>query len=86
MTLISIYSSFHSDNYAWEPRLHPYQQLGANVLFFTFINPATMDVPVAFKKLGLYLLARRRRRGVRCYFNIPRSGHAVQGHGGRHPL
>ena len=52
MDLILIYSSFHSDNYAWEPRLHPYQQLGANVLFFTFINPATMDVPVAFKKLG----------------------------------
>ena len=44
---------FASDNYDWEPRLHPYQQIGANVLFFTFINPATMDVPVAFKKLGI---------------------------------
>ena len=43
---------FHSDNYDWEPKLHPYQQYGANVLFFTFINPATMEVPVAFKKLG----------------------------------
>ena len=51
-TDIDPHFSFHSDNYAWEPRLHPYQQLGANVLFFTFINPATMDVPVAFKKLG----------------------------------
>ena len=49
---VDLHFSFHSDNYAWEPRLHPYQQLGANVLFFTFINPATMDVPVAFKKLG----------------------------------
>ena len=29
----------------------------------------------------------RRRGDVRCYLNmIPRSGHAVQGHGGRHPL
>ena len=45
-------SRFHSDNLDWEPKLHPYQQYGANVLFFTFINPATMDVPVAFKKLG----------------------------------
>ena len=44
---------FASDNYDWEPRLHPYQQIGANVLFFTFINPATMEVPVAFKKLGI---------------------------------
>ena len=43
---------FHTDNYDWEPKLHPYQQYGANVLFFTFINPATMEVPVAFKKLG----------------------------------
>ena len=43
---------FHSDNYDWEPKLHPYQQYGSNVLFFTFINPATMEVPVAFKKLG----------------------------------
>merc|ERR1719400_1912342 len=43
---------FHSDNYDWEPKLHPYQQYGSNVLFFTFINPATMEVPVAFKKLA----------------------------------
>jgi len=43
---------FHSDNYDWEPKLHPYQQLGSNVLFFTFINPSTMDVPVAFKRLA----------------------------------
>lgn len=43
---------FASDNYDWEPRLHPYQQIGSNVLFFTFINPATMEVPVAFKKLA----------------------------------
>ena len=28
------------------------RQEGANVLFFTFINPATMDVPAAFQKLG----------------------------------
>jgi len=36
----------------WEPGLFPYQQNGANVLFFTFINPATMKVPLAFKKLA----------------------------------
>jgi hypothetical protein len=27
-------------------------QEGANVLFFTFINPATMEIPLAFQKLG----------------------------------
>ena len=36
----------------WEPRLYPYQQEGANVLFFTFINPESMAVPESFKKLG----------------------------------
>lgn len=39
-------------NEDWEPELFPYQQNGANVLFFTFINPATMEVPLAFKKLA----------------------------------
>jgi len=43
---------YHTDNSTWEPLLHPYQQEGANLLFFTFINPATMDVPVAFQKLA----------------------------------
>jgi len=43
---------FHSNNGDWEPLLHPYQQAGSNVLFFTFINPATMEVPVAFRKLA----------------------------------
>jgi len=42
---------FHSDS-DWEPMLYPYQQTGANILFFTFINPATMEVPLAFKKLA----------------------------------
>jgi len=36
----------------WEPRLYPYQQEGANVLFFTFINPESMAVPESFKKLA----------------------------------
>jgi len=36
----------------WEPRLYEYQQLGANVLFFTFINPATMEIPLAFQNLA----------------------------------
>merc|ERR1719317_1632392 len=43
---------YHSDNDDWEPLLYPYQQAGSNVLFFTFINPATMEVPVAFRKLA----------------------------------
>ena len=36
----------------WEPQLWDYQQQAANVLFFTFINPETMEVPPAFQKLG----------------------------------
>jgi len=43
---------YHSDDSDWEPLLYPYQQAGANVLFFTFINPATMEVPVSFGKLA----------------------------------
>lgn len=43
---------YHTNNGDWEPLLHPYQQTGANVLFFTFINPATMEVPVSFQKLA----------------------------------
>merc|ERR1711962_1781295 len=42
---------FHTDS-DWTPLLHEYQQDGANVLFFTFINPATMDVPLSFHKLA----------------------------------
>jgi len=42
---------FHDDA-DWEPLLYPYQQTGANVLFFTFIDPSTMAVPNAFKKLA----------------------------------
>jgi len=41
---------FHDDA-DWEPLLYPYQQEGSNVLFFTFIDPSTMAVPNAFKKL-----------------------------------
>lgn len=42
---------FHSDA-DWEPKLFEYQQKGANVLFFTFINPETMEIPLAFQKLS----------------------------------
>ena len=41
-----------NSNAEWEPRLHEYQQKGSNVLFFTFINPQTMDVPKAFQNLA----------------------------------
>ncbi len=36
----------------WTPKLYDYQQTGANVLFFTFINPDTMEVPKAFANLA----------------------------------
>jgi len=36
----------------WEPSLYPYQQNGANILFFTFINPENMEVPLSFRKLA----------------------------------
>lgn len=37
----------------WTPQLWPYQQTGANVLFFTFVNPVLMPgVPPAFTKLA----------------------------------
>ena len=42
---------YHTDA-DWKPKLYPYQQQGANVLFFTFINPDTMIIPKAFEKLA----------------------------------
>ena len=39
-------------NADWEPRLYEYQQKGANVLFFTFIHPQTMEIPPAYQKLA----------------------------------
>jgi len=36
----------------WNPELFPWQQKAANVLFFTFIHPGTMDVPPSFQKLA----------------------------------
>lgn len=36
----------------WQPKLYPYMQTGANVLFFTFIHPTTMEVPPAFVNLA----------------------------------
>ena len=36
----------------WEPRLYEWQQKAANVLFFTFIHPITMDVPPSFANLA----------------------------------
>jgi len=43
---------FFTTDADWEPMLHPYQQIGANVLFFTFVNPVNMTVPRAFGKLA----------------------------------
>ena len=42
---------YHTDD-LWSPKLYEYQQIGANVLYFAFINPETMKVPVAFKDLA----------------------------------
>ena len=44
--------AYHTNNDDWEPKLYRYQQEGANVLFFTFINPETMIVPTSFQKLA----------------------------------
>ena len=35
----------------WEPQIYDYMAEAANVLFFSFINPANMIVPNAYKKL-----------------------------------
>jgi len=43
----------YHDESDWNPLLYPYQQTGANVLYFTFINPATMLVPLSFRKLAM---------------------------------
>merc|ERR1711962_368253 len=40
------------DDAEWEPKLFEYQQTGANVLYFTFIDPKAMNIPKAFQKLS----------------------------------
>ena len=42
---------YHTDD-DWNPKLYEYQQKGANVLFFTFINPEIMKLPLSFQKLA----------------------------------
>ena len=37
----------------WQPSLYDYQMQGSNVLWFTFINPQTMEVPPAYQNLAL---------------------------------
>ena len=46
------FEGYETDAADWEPKLYPYQQQGANVLFFTFINPESMTVPKSFDKLA----------------------------------
>ena len=36
----------------WNPELYEYQKFSANILFFAFINPETMKVPISFQKLA----------------------------------
>ena len=44
------WEGFEADS-NWEPQLYDYLVEAGNVLFFSFINPATMIVPNAYKKL-----------------------------------
>lgn len=46
------YDEGYNTDTQWSPKLYEYQQKGANVLFFTFINPDTMKVPVSFQNLA----------------------------------
>ena len=43
---------YENNNDDWTPELYEWQQEAANVLFFTFIHPDTMDIPPAFEKLA----------------------------------
>jgi len=43
---------FDSNSDSWTPALHSWQQEAANVLFFTFIHPGTMNVPPSYQKLA----------------------------------
>merc|ERR1712002_688992 len=43
---------FDSAQSEWTPQLYPWQRETANVLFFTFIHPATMDIPPSYQKLA----------------------------------
>jgi len=36
----------------WEPKLFPWQQEASNVLFFTFIHPDTMEIPLSYQRLA----------------------------------
>ena len=42
----------YKDSYHWTPRLMQYQVEGANVLFMTFVDPQTMELPVAMRNLA----------------------------------
>ena len=44
-------AGYHTDD-LWAPKLYEYQQEGSNVLYFSFINPESMKVPVSFKNLA----------------------------------
>merc|ERR1712156_1187243 len=39
-------------NADWDPKLFKWQQEASNVLFFTFIHPDSMEVPLAYQKLA----------------------------------
>ncbi len=49
----------------WVPQLHEYQLVGANVLYFTFINPTTNSVPPAFSALAQLIRKKAIDSGMR---------------------
>ena len=42
----------YTDSHNWTPQLRPYQVDGFNVLFLTFVDPASMVVPLAMRNLA----------------------------------
>lgn len=42
----------YETNSTWVPKLHPWQQTNLNLLFFSFVNPGHMQVPLSFIKLA----------------------------------
>ena len=41
----------YETNSTWTPKLYPWQQKNLNLLFFAFVNPGHMEVPLSFMKL-----------------------------------
>ena len=42
----------YTDSHNWTPQLRPYQVGGFNALFLTFVDPASLVVPLAMRNLA----------------------------------